>query len=150
MGGNGMPEMATINLEIIKRAAMTQISKELAREVTVEVVDDPYFPMNQILVRTTLRLLALQAKEEVVFESEEVANGWWDHLILSLTDRFIDHEADFDEQRGFWWRLRGRANTHRLTKRSTIYHACPHLEVPPDAKRHIQWLRSVDPDHKDA
>lgn len=131
-----------VTLQILKRVALVQISKELVN-VDVEVADSDAFsitPTSQILVRSTQRLLAMPAMDEQVSDSEEIAVGWFDHLILSLTDRFVDHGVEWDEREGFWWRLRDRANTRRVTKRSTIYYACPHVEIPVDKRVHIDWL----------
>jgi hypothetical protein len=138
--------LETIDLEIIKRRAQSAISKELLRDVIVDVAEQPF--LDQIVVQATVHLLALKAKEEQTTESEKVAVGWWDHLILSFTARFVDLDADWDGREGFWWALRRRANTRSVITRSTIYYACPHIEVPMDRGRHIRWLQSVD-DSKD-
>lgn len=131
-----------VTLDILKKAAMVQLSKELVN-IDVEVADGDAFsltPTSQILVRSTQRLLAMPARDEQVSESEEVAVGWFDHLLLSVTDRFVNHDTDWDEREGFWWRLRDRANTRHITKRSTIYYACPHVEIPVEKRVHIDWL----------
>jgi hypothetical protein len=134
-----------IDLEIIKRAAAQSISRELLLEenfgtpVTVDVVQNS--PFSQLLVRTTVRMLAKQGSSFLVTGREMVPANRWSYIVYGLSG--LDPN-DFGSS-GKWLIRLSRAKTRRVETRATIYRTCPHLTIPGhQTGPHLHYLMTVN------
>jgi len=107
----------------LKLRAMTGMTADAFQNVKIReqfaemIADDLYVVAADML---------LPAKETThVLETHHVPATWWDHFKM----RFFPHL-------GF--------KTNEIVERQTVYHVCPHLEVPHcERASHFRWLMAA-------
>jgi CRISPR/Cas system-associated exonuclease Cas4 (RecB family) len=134
-------DVGAVDLEVLKYAFMQSISKELVKNISVEVGIADMFT-NQIGVRMVQRLAAKRTDETVVMASESVPVSWWSHLWLTILGEhdWEDHEHPIKATLRRWF-----IQTRDIATKTTFYRTCPHLDLP-DKGLHVRWLLNVDDD----
>lgn len=139
-------EVKYFDFTVIKYGLVEHFPKEILDDLSLEELQDGGFYRNEVIVRMIHRILSYEGGVEQI-GVEEVPVGWWDHVICSLTERFVDLAADYDERTGFWWWLRHKANTRRIATQQQLVRVCPHGLVNstlPPRERHFRWLAFGD------
>jgi hypothetical protein len=130
-----------VDLEVLKYAFQQSISKELVKNISVEVGIADLF-RDQIGVRMVQRLAAKRADETVITASESVPVSWWSHLWLTILGEhdWEDYEHPIKARLRQWF-----VDTRTIATKTTFYRTCAHLDLP-DKGLHVRWLLDVDDD----